>query len=301
MQEQYGLRMPELPEVETIRRDLMRVLRGKQIVSVRVRKPKLVRGVSAAVFSRRLRGQTVTDIRRRGKLLIFVLDTPDLFLLVHLKMTGQLIFRSTQVFVGGGHGYPVVRRGELPNSYTHVIFTFADGSTLYFNDLRQFGYMQLVSTEQLAAIEKAYGVEPLTAAFTPAELRRVLDARATALKNVLLDQRQIAGLGNIYVDESCFRAHVRPTRRAGRLSAQETTALHKAIRAVLQQAVTLRGTTFGSYRDGLGGAGKFISRLKVYGRAGEVCRRPACRQAGVVIQRVVVGGRGTAYCPNCQV
>lgn len=287
--------MPELPEVETIRRDLVHVLRGKTFAAVHVRKPKLVQGGSAAAFSRRLRGQQIAAIRRRGKLLIFALEGADLFLLVHLKMTGQLIFRDARRLVGGGHGFPVVRREELPSRYTHVIFTFADGSALYFNDMRQFGYVRLVSSRQLKAIEATFGVEPLSAAFTPTLLQRQLTKRNITLKGVLLDQRAVAGLGNIYVDESCFRARVRPTRRAGRVTATETAVLHRAIRDVLAAAIKLRGTTFGNYRDGLGGEGKFISQLNVYGRAGEPCRR--CR---TVIRRTVVGGRGTAYCPSCQ-
>ncbi|PIT97893.1 MAG: DNA-formamidopyrimidine glycosylase [Candidatus Andersenbacteria bacterium CG10_big_fil_rev_8_21_14_0_10_54_11] len=292
--------MPELPEVETIRRDLQRHLSGKTLAAVLVCKPKLVRGSSGAAFARRAVGRQIRGIRRRGKLLIFRMDDPDLFLLVHLKMTGQLIYRHRHTLVGGGHGFPVVRAEELPNRTTHITFRFTDGSLLFFNDLRQFGYVQFVSGRQLASIEAAYGTEPLTAAFTPAALRRTLAGRATTLKSVLLNQSLLAGLGNIYADESCFRAKVRPTRRAGSITAAEAAALHRAIRDVLRQAIDARGTTFGNYRDGLGGEGKFISRLKVYGRAGKPCRRTVCRQTGATIIRTKISGRGTAYCPNCQ-
>lgn len=291
----YDKVMPELPEVETIRQDLARVLREKGVVRVAVCKAKLVRGGRPASFARRLRGKRIRTVRRRGKLLIFVLDDPDLFLLIHLKMTGQLIFRGKRRFIGGGHGYPLVGREELPNKYTHIIFYFADGGVLFFNDMRQFGYVQLVDEQALARVERAYGVEPLSPAFTPAALRAVLAGRGAALKSVLLDQRWIAGLGNIYADEACFLAHLRPTRRAKSVTRAEAVRLHRAIRRVLQAAIRLRGTTFGSYRDGFGGAGAFVSRLAVYGQAGQPCRR-----CGTTLRRVVVGGRGTVYCPACQ-
>lgn len=286
--------MPELPEVETVRRDLARVLAGRRVARVAVRKAKLVRGGTGS-FARLLHGRRIRAVRRRGKLLIFVLDAPHLFLLIHLKMTGQLIFRSGGRLLAGGHGYPVVRRAELPNKYTHVTWHFTDGSALYFNDMRQFGYVQLVDGEKLAAIERAYGVEPLSRAFTPAALRAVLAGSGAALKSVLLDQRRIAGLGSIYVDEACFLADVRPTRRARSVTRAEVVRLHRAIRRVLQAAVKLRGTTFSSFRDGLGGLGAFAARLNVYGRAGQPCRRCVAK-----LSRVVIGGRGAVYCPACQ-
>jgi formamidopyrimidine-DNA glycosylase len=291
--------MPELPEVETVRRDLARVLRGKKITRVIVSLPKVVRlaggtrARSAAGFIRRLSGFKVSGVRRRGKLLIFDFADTGAHLLVHLKMTGQLIYRDGRRTIAGGHGWPLI--GELPGRYTHAVITFSDSSQLFFNDLRQFGFLQLVDDGQLQRVLALFGPEPLPASFLPAQLGRALRGRRTSLKNVLLNQTLIAGLGNIYVDEACFRARLRPTRRADRVTGPETQRLYRAIRQVLREAIRARGTTFGSFRDGLGGEGNFVRHLKVYGRAGEPCRR--CR---TTLRRVTVGGRGTVYCPACQ-
>lgn len=285
--------MPELPEVETVRRDLQRLLRGQRVKNVHVSKDKIVRG-STRLFKRNLTGLLVQGVKRRGKLLIFLMND-DQFLLVHMKMTGQLIYQSERTLVGGGHGQPRVKRDELPNKYTHVVVVFGDGARLYFNDMRQFGYMRLVNTEQLEQIVARFGVEPLSQAFTPDKLRQLVRGRKTALKNVLLDQQGVAGLGNIYVDESCFLAGVRPMRRANKVTDREVVKLHRAVIDVLKKSIAARGTTFNSFRDGLGGEGKFVKRLKVYGRAGQPCVR--CQ---TILKRVKVGGRGTVYCPVCQ-
>ena len=285
--------MPELPEVETIRRDLQRVLKGTRIARVEVRKRKLIRS-NSRTFGRDLRGQVIDRIDRRGKLLIFVLKDEKRYLLVHLKMTGQLIYRDKKKTVAGGHGYPLVE--QLPNKYSHIIIVFADKSRLYFNDMRQFGFMRLVNERELQEVLAAFGVEPLSRDFTVDRLQALLRGRRTALKNVLLNQSLIAGIGNIYVDEASFAAGVRPTRRADRVAKAEVKRLRGSIQSVLRRAITARGTTFGSYRDGLGGEGNFVHLLKVYGRAGERCKK--CRRSR--IKRVKLGGRGTAYCPTCQ-
>lgn len=285
--------MPELPEVETIRRDLNKVLRGKKVASVVVRKRKLVRS-NARTFGRGLKGQVIERIDRRGKLLIFALKDRGRYLLVHLKMTGQLIYQDKKKTVAGGHGYPLVE--QLPNKYSHIIITFSDRSKLYFNDMRQFGFMRLVDEGELQEVLAAFGVEPLSRGFTVDKLQAVLRGRRTALKNVLLNQSLIAGIGNIYVDEASFAAGVRPTRRADRVAKAEVKRLHGSIQSVLRRAITARGTTFGSYRDGLGGEGNFVRLLRVYGHAGERCGK--CRRSK--IKHVKLGGRGTAYCPTCQ-
>ena len=285
--------MPELPEVETVRRDLHRLLRGQWVKNVSVNKEKMVRG-STSLFKRNLRGLLVQGVKRRGKLLIFSM-TDGKSLLVHMKMTGQMIYQSKQTLVGGGHGQPRVKRDELPNKYTHVVIVFGDGARLFFNDMRQFGYMRLVNAKQLEQVVKRFGVEPLSKAFTPDKLRRLVRGRKTSLKNVLLDQRGVAGLGNIYVDELCFLAGVRPMRRADKVTDREIVKLHKAAINVLKRAIAARGTTFNSYRDGLGGEGKFVRMLKVYGRSGKLCVR--CK---TILKRVKIGGRGTVYCPVCQ-
>lgn len=276
-----------------MRRDLQRLLRGQRVKNVIVSKDKMVRG-STQLFKRTLKGSLVQGVKRRGKLLIFLMND-DKFLLVHMKMTGQLIYQSERTLVGGGHGQPRVKRDELPNKYTHVVIVFGDGAKLFFNDMRQFGYMQLVNTKQLEQVVARFGVEPLSKAFTTDKLWQLVRGRKTALKNVLLDQRGVAGLGNIYVDELCFLAGVRPMRRADKVTDLETVKLHKAAIDVLKKSIAARGTTFNSFRDGLGGEGKFVKRLKVYGRAGKPCVR--CQ---TILRRVKVGGRGTVYCPVCQ-
>lgn len=285
--------MPELPEVETIRADLQKVLRGQKIRVVQVNKRKLIKS-NPRTFDRDLRNCEVESVSRRGKLLIFKFKEVDRYLLIHLKMTGQLIYKEKNKVTAGGHGYPLV--DNLPNRYSHIIFSFVGGSKLYFNDMRQFGYMKIVDDKELKKVLAGYGMEPLTDDFTWQALWLVLQNRKTALKNVLLDQKVIAGLGNIYVDETCFAAGIRPTRRADRLSKREVKKLGQVIRRVLNLAIKYRGTTFGDYRDGLGGEGNFVKRLKVYGRAGMPCRR--CGQG--IIKKIKVGGRGTSYCPICQ-
>lgn len=287
--------MPELPEVETIRRDLNRLVRQVRIKHVEIRKAKILRTLPKA-FQKALTGQQITGIARRGKLLIFSLFTPDRYLLMHLKMTGQLIYRRHGRFVAGGHPVPLPEPDELPNKFTHLIFHFADGAQLFFNDLRQFGYAQIVDAESKDRIVASYGVEPLTAAFTLQYLQHELKKRKTSIKQVLLDQTVIAGLGNIYVDEVCFAAKIRPSQTAARVSPAESQRLYRAIKTILKKAITHRGTTFAKYRDGYGRAGGFVRFLKVYGRSGERCLR--CKKG--VIMKVKVAGRGTAYCPVCQ-
>lgn len=295
--------MPELPEVETIRQDLRAVLRGKKITAVAIAKPKMVVG-SARTLTKFLVGKTVADIDRRAKLLIFSFKKSDHVLLLHLKMTGQLIYQSKKDIIAGGHSWPATLTSpaveELPNKYSHIIFTFQDRTRLFFNDLRQFGYVELVTTEEKNMIVKTYGIEPLTPDFTWENFRDAITNRTTAIKNVLLNQAIIAGLGNIYVDESCFMAKVRPMRAANDLSHDELKLLYRACQQVIKQAIKYRGTTFNSYRDTKGRSGNFVKKLKVYGRAGQLCVRPTCRQAGVKLTRTKVNGRGTVYCPSCQ-
>jgi formamidopyrimidine-DNA glycosylase len=285
--------MPELPEVETVRRDL-KVLVGKKIKQVEVRLKKFTTPAPKK-FTKILSGSIVDKIDRRGKLLIFHLHN-NLRLHIHLKMTGQLVLQHKKKLVFGGH--PIVNVSELPNKYTHVIFNFADGDILYFNDLRQFGYAKLLSKkESEEIISLNYGVEPLDKEFTPSYFGSVLKRRSkTTIKAFLFDQKLIAGLGNIYVDESCFRAGVRPDRLVNTLTTNEIEKLYKSIKQVLALAVKHRGTTFNNYVSVDGRAGKFWKYCKVYGRAGEPCKK-----CGIIIRKIKVAQRGTSYCPKCQI
>ncbi|MFA5130986.1 MAG: bifunctional DNA-formamidopyrimidine glycosylase/DNA-(apurinic or apyrimidinic site) lyase [Patescibacteria group bacterium] len=290
--------MPELPEVETIRRDLG-VLVGKKITDLKIISPKTA-SHSAAFFKKTLLGRRLIKIERRGKLLIFAFSS-DVFLLVHLKMTGQLIYQSGRNKIVGGHSlggetYEKSVGGELPNKYTRAIFYFSGGGELYFNDLRKFGYLKLVNKEELAAILKNnYGPEPLTSEFTAERLETILKKRSTNIKAVLLNQKLIAGLGNIYVDEALFAAGILPTRPANKIKPAETAKLVKEINKLITRAIFRRGTTFNNYVDSKGKQGNFSRYLRVYGRKNE-----KCLVCGSSIIRIKLAGRGTHYCSNCQ-
>lgn len=286
--------MPELPEVETIRKDLVRKLKGKRVVSIQVRKKNLIKG-SVASFIRQVKNNRILDIDRIGKLLIIELGK-DLYILVHLKMTGQLVFKMRNKIVAGGHGQPELS-SDLPNKYSHIIFFFNGGSKLFFNDMRQFGYMRLVNNQQKDIIKTEYGIEPLTRNFTLDNFKKVFAGRKALVKAVLLNQKLIAGIGNIYADEICFVAQVKPTRRANKLTPAEIKRLFLASREVIKKAIKFRGTTFNDYVDVEGNKGNFVKLLKVYGRDGEKCKR--CRKG--IIKKIKVAGRGTHYCPQCQV
>jgi len=285
--------MPELPEVETIRRDLAGLLIGKRVASFVVSKPRLLKS-PRPLFSRKLVGARFKRVSRRAKLLLFELSS-GYTLFIHLKMTGQLVWRSRQGRLRAG-GHPIVGVSEVPNRYTYVTIKLNDGSALYFNDVRQFGYLKLVPSGAVEHEFRHLGPEPLSADFSLTIFQRQLARRSrTTIKAALLNQQVVAGIGNIYADESLFAACIRPGRRVSRLSKADALKLRQSIRRVLARAVTSRGTSFSSYRDAHGQEGGYWSRRLVYGRAGSPCRR-----CGTAIVRTVVAGRGTHYCPKCQ-
>lgn len=293
--------MPELPEVETIRRQLASELTGKTVRSVLVRTRKMVRG-SATTLVRTARRARVTAVGRRAKY-IYISLTNGYTLLLHLKMTGQLIYRRGRVLRVGGHPIANGTVG-LPNRYTHVIVTFTDGGTLYFNDQRRFGFLQLIRTARLEEYftGRKLGPEPLSRDFTLAFFTSLCSKRRnTTIKQLLMDQTAIAGIGNIYAAEACFYAKVRPMRKARTLTAVERRKLYQGIRAILPKAIAAQGSSADAYVDAYGtvdgdvNAGTYVPRLKVYGRAGQPCLR--CRS---IIKTVRLGGRGSAYCPGCQ-
>lgn len=290
--------MPELPEVETIRRDLAAVVSDQKIKTVKITSPKTA-FPSAVFLTRRLVGRRIVKIERRGKLLIFNLakapGSEFNHLLIHLKMTGQLIYLDAETEVAGGHGSLV--RETLPNKHTRAIIEFQKGGHLFFNDLRRFGYLKLVTTDELKRLSvENYGPEPLTPEFSLSVFRTILGKRKTKIKALLLNQKLIAGLGNIYVDEALWEARLRPERTAASLSVAERKKLYQAINRIIKKAIKQRGTTFNSYVDSKGRRGNFSRFLKVYGRRGEKC--PRCRRP---IIRKKIFGRGTHYCPYCQV
>lgn len=280
--------MPELPEVETIRRDLLRRVINKKIIGVEVKKVKLIRG-RTDIFINTLKGNSFKKIKRRAKLLVFELKKE--YLLIHLKMTGQLVYQKEKKIIAGGHTYS---GQQLPNKYSHIIFTFADSSRLFFNDIRQFGYMQLVEKKELERILNVYGPEPLTKEFTLKRFKEILDQRQTAIKAVLMDQSLIAGLGNIYASEVCFFAKVKPDRPVKTLTEKEIKDLHQGCEVILRQAIAKRGTTANNYVDAFGQPGNFINFLKVY-------QREKCQSCASVIKKKTIAGRSSFYCPQCQV
>ena len=281
--------MPELPEVETIRRDLTPRIVGRTIIEAWVspNAPKLVQAVPAGrqgepadVFCRRLAGRRIEELDRRGKYLLIRLDGGVTWI-VHLRMTGGLIHSR-----GGCEGLPDGR-------FLRARFGLDDGAALCYVDLRRLGTMWLTDDE--SAVVGKLGPEPLGEAFGPRELHRLLEKRRAPVKAVLLDQGAIAGVGNIYADEALFEAGIRPSKPARALSRRAAERLHWAVRKVLMEALEDRGSSFRDYVDAEGEQGMHQLRVKVFRRTGEPCY--AC---GTAIKRVKVGGRSTHYCPKCQ-
>lgn len=286
--------MPELPEVEMVRRQLVDRIVGKEIAAIEVREWKSVG--NDRYFVKRLVGQQITTIERVGKYLFFELSGDNSFIIGHLKMTGRIIFKTPagRREYGGGHAL-ATPQPEQPHAHTRVIFTFADGSHLYFNDMRKFGYLKRATATEVALQQSVLGIEPLGADYTRTYFAEVLQDRSTSIKAVLLKQSDIAGLGNIYVDEACWRGQIRPDRLAKTLTEDEIDRLFAATRLVLEEALEYGGTTFRDYVDTNGEHGNFTDKLAVFGREGEKCSR-----CGAIIQKSRVAGRGTHFCPRCQ-
>lgn len=285
--------MPELPEVETIRRGLQATITKKKVVSVLVKKPKQIKN-NLSEFRSKILGNSFIKISRIGKLLIFELEKGDDFLLVHLKMTGQLIYVYKNKFVAGGHNLPLTER--LPNKYSHIILRFADGSQLFYNDLRQFGYFKIVHHLVKKEIVGKYGLEPLTRDFTWENFSKILVKKTGNIKSILLNQQIFSGIGNIYADEICFRSGVLPSRRINTLSKKELRKIYLACQYIIDKAVKMGGTTFSDYRTADGSHGNFVKYLKVYGRDKKRCLK--CKK--VFILKKKIAGRGTHFCTNCQ-
>ncbi|WP_339159159.1 DNA-formamidopyrimidine glycosylase [Paenibacillus sp. FSL W8-0186] len=274
--------MPELPEVETVRRTLSALIVGKTIKSVKVLLPRIIqRPDDIKRFETELAGHTIVDVGRRGKFLRIIMD--QLVLVSHLRMEGR---------------YGVYDQNEEVEKHTHVIFRFTDGTELRYKDVRQFGTMHLFlpGEEFKEKPLMKLGLEPLEDTFTAEVLRELLFKRSTKIKVALLNQEYVVGIGNIYVDEALFRAGIHPERAANTLSAQEWTTLHEAIVFTLTDAVQAGGSSIKSYVNGQGEMGMFQHSLQIYGRKGE-----SCVKCGHPIEKSVVGGRGTHYCPICQV
>ncbi len=285
--------MPELPEVETIRRGLDPHLTGRVIEGVKVETPKQFIG-----DPRTLAGVGISKTDRRGKLLIFHLDDGR-FLTIHLKMTGQLLWKGIggESVMGGHPAQSYI--DELPNKHTRMTFSFTDGSVMYFNDLRKFGFAELMGPEEFKVhgFLGRLGPEPLGSDFNATYLQeRLSKAKSAVIKSFLLDQAHIAGIGNIYADESLFRAGIHPERRAGSLSSEEVETLALAITDTLELALKHGGSSERDYVNSIGEKGTYLKVANVYRKTGLPC--PRC--PGYEIRRIKVGGRSTHFCTNCQ-
>lgn len=287
--------MPELPEVETVRIQLREKVIGKTIKAVEVFHSKSVD--HAEDIEDRLVGKKIDDIDRVGKLMIFsFLGESDLFLLAHLKMTGQFFYvEDGEVATGGGHTMTESDLKNLPGRHTRVAFYFTDGSALYFNDMRIFGYVKLADKAAMEKVKAGFGPEPISADFDLDYFYNKLQKRSIAIKAALLDQSFVAGLGNIYVDEALWMSKISPTRPANRVNKKEAAALAAASGEVMLEAIKAGGTTFQSFKDTGGEHGNFKDLLQVFGKQNGPC--PRC---GAKILKIRVAGRGTHYCPRCQ-
>ncbi len=287
--------MPELPEVETVRLGLARLLPGKIITNVSYNWPKGFPNAAADVDAH-LIGAQVIDVARRAKVLIINLSS-HYSLVIHLKMTGQLVFRGEHQRFGAGHpNHSLV--GELPDKSTRVIFTFDDGSHLFFNDQRKFGWVRLLPTAEVPMIDffQKVGPEPLAEDFTAAQfIQRLRRRPKSAVKAVLLDQTVVAGVGNIYADESLWAAKIHPLTRVSQLSDAKLAKLYQSLAAVLRLSIEKGGSTDKNYVDAEGKRGSYLSFANVFRREGQPC--PRC---GATIVKLRAAGRGTHICPVCQ-
>lgn len=271
--------MPELPEVETIKRDLSRLVIGKKILDITTDSPKQVKP-SLAEVKKGVVGSTIKALKRRGKLLQIMLSNGKI-LTVHLKMTGRLL----------------VRKKDTPkDNWQHVVLKLSGEKELRFADSRKFGWLRLIeNSEKLEELLVDLGSEPLDG-FSIEELRTILASTSRAIKIVLMDQKKIAGIGNIYACEALFLAKIDPRRSANKINRKEVKGIYQAIRKVLRAGIKYRGASDQYYLDALGHKGSYQDHFLVYGREGQSCRK--CKKAK--IKKIKLGGRGTNYCPACQ-
>ena len=273
--------MPELPEVETIIRTLNVLVKGKTIDHVSVHLARIIqRPDDIEEFAFLLEGHTILGVERRGKFIRILLD--GLVIVSHLRMEGR---------------YGLYEREEPVEKHTHVVFHFNDGTELRYKDVRQFGTMHLFATgEDLVSLPLSkLGLEPLDKSFTIAQFKKILTGKKTKIKSVLLNQAYVVGIGNIYVDESLFKAGIHPESTTDALSDKQIERLHAAIVSILLESIEAGGSSIKSYVNGQGEMGMFQQQLLVYGR-----QNKPCVNCSSIIEKTVVGGRGTHFCPTCQ-
>jgi formamidopyrimidine-DNA glycosylase len=274
--------VPELPETETIARDLDRAITGRRITEVDVTKPDVLREGSPDDLGARTTGRAFVRAWRRAKLVVLDLDSDDR-IVVQPRFTGALL----------------LARGPLPEHeapYSTVRFALDDGRDLHYRDIRRLGTVALMSPTRFEQYSARLGIEPLDRTFTASHLSGILRGSRQAVKKVLMDQRLVVGVGNIYANEACWRAGIDPSRAARSITADEADALQAAIVGVLTESIAARGTSFRDYRDASGGRGDFERSLAVYGRGGEPCLRCGAR----LVETHAVAGRSTVLCARCQ-
>lgn len=307
--------MPELPEVETIVRQLDRVLPSRVIESVEVLREKSAQGDLSEVV-----GKKIVRVTRKQKMIVVHFAHTSEVLVVHLKMTGQLVWREAKpklktenskfkiaesakadyldspAQVQGGHP-SVDWVGELPSRHTRVIVHFSDGSTLFFNDQRVFGWMKIIQNSKFKIHIDQLPPDVVDVAFSVEYLASALKRSTRAVKLVILDQQQMGGMGNIYANDALWLAGIKPTKRANTLTKKQIKALHEAMIQVIHRAIVLGGSSYSDYVDTKGMGGKYQDEFLVYDREGERCRKEGC---GGVIEKLKIGGRGTYWCRGCQ-
>lgn len=278
--------MPELPEVETIKKDLQKKIKGKKIKDVVVNVDKILKKPSLKEFIAKMGSRVIKEINRRGKYIIINLDSKEK-LIIHLGMTGLLIYPYDRKFV----------ENKINPKHNHLIFTFTDDTQLVFNDVRRFGKVYLVSNiNEVEGLAKL-GIEPLDENFTPEVFIRMMRKKKNKIKSLLMKQEFITGLGNIYVNEVLHRANMHPLREASSFTEEEIEKLFQEIKFVLNEAVEFRGSTVAdeAYRDTDGEKGKFAEKLQIYARKGE-----SCLKCGHSIEVLRIEGRSSFVCPRCQ-
>ena len=289
--------MPELPEVETVRTGLAPAMEGHVLVDVETRRGDL-RIPFPRNFTARLKGRKVTALRRRAKYILADLDSGET-LVIHLGMSGRMsVYAHGKQRRIGSYVYDKAPEGAGNGKHDHVVFETDAGARVIFNDHRRFGLMTLVNTKTLEQdkLFKDVGIEPLSPQFNAAFLARALDGKKTPIKSALLDQRVVAGLGNIYVCEALFRSGISPKRLAGSIKPERIAPLVIAIKKVLKDAIAAGGSTLRDHAQATGDPGNFQHHFLVYGREGKPCKL-GCK---VTVKRIVQAGRSTFYCPKCQ-
>jgi formamidopyrimidine-DNA glycosylase len=274
--------VPELPETETIARDLNGAISGRRIEKVSVRKADVLREVTARSMSRRLRHATIVRSWRRAKLVVIDLDNEDR-IVVQPRFTGALLIDDGSL-----------TSSEL--SYSTMRFDLDDGRALHYADVRRLGTVALMDADRFEEYSGKLGIEPLDRGFTSKHLSGVLRATSQPVKKVLMEQRKIAGIGNIYANEALWRARIDPSRSSASVSLRESQLLRDSIVAVLEEAIDARGTSFRDYRDARGKRGGFVDKLEAYGRAGLPCRRCGSK----LVATHAIDGRATTLCVKCQ-